>query len=100
MERNGDGELVRIDDEDELCDFCDKPRKHLVKRDAGYDEHTCQECYKEQYPEEEDEEEEESEEESEEEKKYIAKLYAGATEKEKEYMDTLSKEEKMSLEEE
>jgi hypothetical protein len=47
--------------EDELCDFCDKPRKHLVKRDAGYDEHTCEECYKEQYPEEEDEEEEEVE---------------------------------------
>tara|TARA_R110001632_G_scaffold89143_3_gene192311 strand:+ start:3189 stop:3668 length:480 start_codon:yes stop_codon:yes gene_type:complete len=57
VERNGDGELVKIDDEEELCDFCDKPRKHLVKRDAGYDEHTCQECYKEQYPEEEDEEE-------------------------------------------
>jgi len=34
------------------CDFCDKPRCHLVKRDAGYDEWTCKECHKEQYAEE------------------------------------------------
>tara|TARA_R110002167_G_scaffold359075_3_gene575483 strand:- start:17319 stop:17921 length:603 start_codon:yes stop_codon:yes gene_type:complete len=39
-------------DEEVACDFCDKPRKHLVKRDAGYDEWTCEECYKEQYAEE------------------------------------------------
>lgn len=33
------------------CDFCDKERKVLTKRDAGYDEWTCSTCHKEQYPE-------------------------------------------------
>ncbi len=33
------------------CDFCDKERKVLTKRDAGYDEWTCATCHKEQYPE-------------------------------------------------
>jgi len=42
------------EDEEKInkCDFCDKPRCHLVKRDAGYDEWTCNECHKEQYAEE------------------------------------------------
>ena len=38
------------DSESVDCDFCDKPKKHLVKRDAGYDEWTCDKCYTEQYP--------------------------------------------------
>lgn len=51
---NYDGLVNHLCDkcEEVACDFCDKPRKHLVKRDAGYDEHTCEECYKEQYAEE------------------------------------------------
>ena len=46
-----DGELEKRD----MCDFCDNERCHLVKRDAGYDEWTCETCYKEQYPTEEEE---------------------------------------------
>lgn len=38
------------------CDFCDKERKVLTKRDAGYDEWTCSTCHKEQYPEQYEEE--------------------------------------------
>ena len=38
--------------EEDKCDFCDKQKHHLVKRDAGYDEWTCKDCYKEQYEEE------------------------------------------------
>lgn len=37
--------------QDTTCDFCDKERCVLTKRDAGYDEWTCAECHKEQYPE-------------------------------------------------
>jgi len=33
------------------CDFCDKARQVLTKRDAGYDEWTCSTCHEEQYPE-------------------------------------------------
>jgi len=39
-------------EEKKSCDFCDKERKVLTKRDAGYDEWTCSTCHKEQYPEE------------------------------------------------
>ena len=42
--------------EEDKCDFCDKKKHHLVKRDAGYDEWTCKECFKEQYEDEEEEE--------------------------------------------
>ena len=38
------------DSESVDCDFCDKPKKHLVIRDAGYYEWTCDKCYTEQYP--------------------------------------------------
>ena len=44
------------DDEEDQCDFCDKQKHHLVKRDAGYDEWTCKDCYKEQYDGEEEDE--------------------------------------------
>ncbi len=35
----------------ETCDFCENERSILTKRDAGYDEWTCEKCHKEQYPE-------------------------------------------------
>lgn len=47
-------ELIKVydfTDEEKTCDFCDKERKVLTKRDAGYDEWTCSTCHKEQYPE-------------------------------------------------
>jgi len=40
------------EEEKKSCDFCDKERKVLTKRDAGYEEWTCSTCHKEQYPEE------------------------------------------------
>jgi len=46
-------EVEELVDEENTCDFCENPKKHLVKRDAGYDEWTCEKCYKEQYPDEE-----------------------------------------------
>ena len=39
------------EEEKKSCDFCDKERQVLTKRDAGYDEWTCSECHREQYPE-------------------------------------------------
>ena len=55
-----EGELITQEEfmdqklkEEEECDFCSNKKCHLVKRDAGYDEWTCDKCYKEQYPEEE-----------------------------------------------
>ena len=48
--------VKKVEEEDQ-CDFCDKQKHHLVKRDAGYDEWTCKDCYKEQYEEEEEEDE-------------------------------------------
>ena len=45
-------ELIKVYDfTDDTCDFCDRERKVLTKRDAGYDEWTCSTCHKEQYPE-------------------------------------------------
>lgn len=45
-------ELIKVYDfTEDTCDFCDKERKVLTKRDAGYDEWTCSDCHKEQYPE-------------------------------------------------
>lgn len=43
-------EVGLFDEEDTTCDFCENQRCHLVKRDAGYDEWTCDKCHKEQYP--------------------------------------------------
>lgn len=56
--KDRDDIIKELKEKRDMCDFCDNERCHLVKRDAGYDEWTCETCYKEQYPTEEEEEEE------------------------------------------
>jgi len=55
MDEEGEYTLTEAEfeaqNQEDTCDFCDKQRQVLTKRDAGYDEWTCSTCHKEQYPE-------------------------------------------------
>lgn len=53
LQQEKDGRCADLDEleSENSCDFCDKEREVLTKRDAGYDEWTCRPCHKEQYPE-------------------------------------------------
>tara|TARA_Y100000310_G_scaffold334853_1_gene415535 strand:- start:24 stop:812 length:789 start_codon:yes stop_codon:yes gene_type:complete len=50
--REGKRILGKKKAENTTCDFCENERSVLTKRDAGYDEWTCEKCHKEQYEEE------------------------------------------------